>query len=891
MNVSVHNSTYSCENLPNIPGANTVSSDYPTYVGATVTFSCQEGFSPTGDPTISCLSNGQWTTPSLVCTSETTTECSTLPIVPGTNVISADYPTHVGASITFSCQEGFSPAGDPTISCLSNGEWTTPSLVCTSEATTVCGPLPNIPGTNSMFADYPTHEGATVTFSCQEGFFPAGDPTISCVSNGQWTTPSLVCTSEATTECGPLPNIPGTNAMSADYPTHEGATVTFSCQEGFSPTGDPTISCLSNGQWTTPSLVCTSETTTECSTLPNVPGTNVISADYPTHVGASITFSCQEGFSPTGDPTISCLSNGEWTTPSLVCTSEATTVCGPLPNIPGTNSMSADYPTHEGATVTFSCQEGFFPAGDPTISCVSNGQWTTPSLVCTSEATTECGPLPNIPGTNAMSADYPTHEGATVTFSCQEGFSPTGDPTISCFSNGQWSTPSLVCTSEATSECGPLPNIPGTNALSADYPTHEGATVTFSCREGFSPTGDPTISCLSNGEWTTPSLVCTSEVTTECGPLPNIPGTNSMSADYPTHEGATVTFSCQEGFFPAGDPTISCVSNGQWTTPSLVCTSEATTECGPLPNIPGTNALSADYPTREGATVTFSCQEGFSPTGDPTISCFSNGQWSTPSLVCTSETTSECGPLPNIPGTNALSADYPTHEGATVTFSCREGFSPTGDPTISCLSNGKWTTPSLVCTSEATTECGPLPNIPGTNALSADYPTHEGATVTFSCQEGFVSVGDPVTICLSDGQWSIPGLSCVNCGADFEYEETVSVCYKLVKDNHLSQTEAMAYCASLGGKLAQLDTSQKITKLSIVLAAEGVPDCFVAGGDTEDEGVWVYPDGSSVNMDLFMPGAPYTNTEENCLMLDTNEHGVFDSDCRFEEIFLCEKLL
>jgi hypothetical protein len=59
----------------------------------------------------------------------------------------------------------------------------------------------------------------------------------------------------------------------------------------------------------------------------------------------------------------------------------------------------------------------------------------------------------------------------------------------------------------------------------------------------------------------------------------------------------------------------------------------------------------------------------------------------------------------------------------------------------------------------------------------------------------------------------------------------------------LSYLEASARCEELGGQLARIDSADENAALSEAAAALAL-DAYLGGTDADDEGLWVWPDGS-----------------------------------------------
>ena len=68
--------------------------------------------------------------------------------------------------------------------------------------------------------------------------------------------------------------------------------------------------------------------------------------------------------------------------------------------------------------------------------------------ITTPDAVVDCGtpPAAHVNGSQPMYSS--TTFGSTVTYTCRPGYRRTGDRTITCMANGQWSASAPVCNRE-----------------------------------------------------------------------------------------------------------------------------------------------------------------------------------------------------------------------------------------------------------------------------------------------------------------------------------------------------------------------------------------------------------------------------------------------------------
>ncbi|XP_060068680.1 uncharacterized protein LOC132548803 [Ylistrum balloti] len=201
------------------------------------------------------------------------------------------------------------------------------------------------------------------------------------------------------------------------------------------------------------------------------------------------------------------------------------------------------------------------------------------------------------------------------------------------------------------------------------------------------------------------------------------------------------------------------------------------------------------------------------------------------------------------------------------------------------------TTPSTTTTLPTTTTeaaeilC-PLPP----TVLNAETPTTAessvGASHSYTCLTGHLLNGNPQVTCQQNGQWSSPEFTCIPCDTnDFVYDSSLQFCYKLQITTRYKHTDAISYCAGFGGRLAKVDTPEKLALLSPSIATRA----FVDGSDSSIENTWIYSDGSSVNMNLFSAGMPTTDTGLNCLVIQSGY--ILEQECDVNRYVVCDKQL
>ncbi|XP_063967900.1 uncharacterized protein LOC129280080 [Lytechinus pictus] len=120
----------------------------------------------------------------------------------------------------------------------------------------------------------------------------------------------------------------------------------------------------------------------------------------------------------------------------------STTVCGD----PGTpyrgyraDEISASF--LPGESIEFSCNEGYEIAGASKVVCQPDGTWNETIPTCNA---IECGPTPSVHNASLSHLTSSTYRGTAV-YSCNEGYELVGNPSVYCMSNGDWSAADFTC--------------------------------------------------------------------------------------------------------------------------------------------------------------------------------------------------------------------------------------------------------------------------------------------------------------------------------------------------------------------------------------------------------------------------------------------------------------
>ncbi|WAQ97894.1 CSMD3-like protein [Mya arenaria] len=142
-----------------------------------VAYECYPGYVLVGDATRTCESNGNWSSVHPVCTIK---DCGPISLPTNGTVEISD--TVYRSTAMFNCDLGYTLHGNNTAECLEDGQWSYGGPSCEIKD---CGPVEEFSNGNAIQAEGTTY-GARVWFTCNDGYTFAGNDTTSCTYTGEW---------------------------------------------------------------------------------------------------------------------------------------------------------------------------------------------------------------------------------------------------------------------------------------------------------------------------------------------------------------------------------------------------------------------------------------------------------------------------------------------------------------------------------------------------------------------------------------------------------------------------------------------------------------------------------------------------------------------------------
>lgn len=623
----------------------------------TATYSCNPGYVLYGNGIRECGMDGQWGGKAAECK---VIDCG--PLKAPTNGDIKVAGTTFGYTARYTCNNGFVLNGFSTRVCQVTGKWLGDDPQCTSQP---CSQLPPPDNGAVMIAN------GVATYSCNAGFALIGASTRQCQSGGVWSDTPPTCGS---IDCGEIQAIENGKFLYSRG-TAVNSVATYSCNPGYTLVGSATSICQQNGNWLGSPPVCQ---VVDCGSLQAPLNGKVQFTD--TTLGATATYSCNQGYLLVGTQQRNCKSQGMWTGDAPSCAAAQVFSCTALPDPENGRVFYND--TTPGSQAIYVCNDGFSLSGAETRTCVEQDGWSERAPTCIAVT---CGPL-EFP-LNGRVIQTGTVFGSIALYNCDEGYTLTGSVTRTCQPVGLWSGIEPYC---AAVDCGTL--VSPTNGAVNLIGTTLGSVARYTCNPSFRLVGDASRTCLSTARWSGNQPSCNSITASSCGD----PGTpvNGVRIGDDFRLGATVYYTCNANFDLVGPGSRTCQGSGAWSDALPICTTSVqTVDCG-VPTKPAQGTISLTS-TTVGSTAVYACNFGFILNGDASRICQPTGQWSGQQPTCSSAPLMSCG-NPGTPGNGIRTGDS-FSIGATVQYSCLAGFKLIGDNIITCQSDGTWSASLPMC--------------------------------------------------------------------------------------------------------------------------------------------------------------------------------------------------
>ena len=697
----------------------------------TTRYTCQPGFSLSGDAVRSCLSSGLWSGEEPTCVPRI---CPEPPQVDGGSLgplPSVEY----GALASYSCQEGFTLVGAAERVCGDEGRWSGQAPLCVNSTQSCL--VPQLISSGYVAYDGALEVGSQAWYDCSAQHQLVGARQRTCGEDG-WTGSSPSCKPR---QCNPVWELIHGTVVGQDFGL--GSSLQFSCSRGFALHGADIVKCTDEQEWSSPPPVCVPMT---CP-----PPSSIAMGQFhgsARRYGDSITYSCNEGHTLLGPRVRRCTGDGTWSGENPYC---AAIICPELPLLPnGRTDLQLRVP---GEKARFHCNLGWKLQGSTNSTCTSDGTWEGDMPKC---LPAKCSPPPSTNAISSLTLETDAAVGTQLSWSCPDNLELNGPSSTSCLPIGEWNTSPPICSQPICSQVVEVQN----GVIFGLKNTSQGTEVNFSCDNGYYKVGRSQLSC-KEGDWVGRPPIC-SRFRCPTIPVPEF-STVTLKSNGDTY---LMEFSCPEQYRMEGSSRTICGSGRKWDARTPSC---KIAFCPRIPDIP-----KAKYQRKEialGGNVQFSCEPGFKLNGASLLRCQQSGIWDKPfphcvPLTCPVRRSVRHGTWRRIPGylTRSLWASGSTVDNLNQAISVGDQLRVTCDPGFEVFQKAE-----SECLPTLTLEpgvarcrashCPQLPAIQhGSLVGSARY---KGATATYQCQEGFTIQGQNKRKCLRNKRWSGSSPKCV----------------------------------------------------------------------------------------------------------------------------------
>ncbi|XP_033101174.1 sushi, von Willebrand factor type A, EGF and pentraxin domain-containing protein 1-like isoform X2 [Anneissia japonica] len=571
---------------------------------------------------------------------------------------------------------------------------------------TVSGYVPSLPLQN-------------ITYTCEAGFIITGWPEATCEVYGDWLFQHVppVCTKKY---CGHPGFVDDGDVIGDDFEFND--TIQYRCHDGFKLHGSETRRCAEDGEWDSEPPLCLEIL---CNKVPTISNGNVtFISQSQNRQGSTFSVSCNQFYRLEGQGTVSCQRNGHWTKMPR---------CRPLSCQPsvifnGYQKQNSD-PVKVGDQVTYFCDRGFEIVGESVFVCQEDLRFNGSVPHCTRIV---CSSVPSVPNSEHSPIRTMYHFHHTIQFTCIQGFIMEGVAVLSCVDMETWDGPPPRC---IPLTCLPPAEIEHGQIIGTDFSFQH--SITYECDSGYTISERILRSCLGNGTWSNTTPKC---IPVECPP-PNQQNHMNITGDSFTY-GDVLLFTCSEGYWLEGERVLQCEADKQWNATVPTCN---IVDCGKPPQL---QESVAHYITGHvyGSKMNYFCKEGYRRLKTGTeFTCGPDGTWIGEQPSCSIISCLR----PIIPIHGFMDGQNFTY-GSTVSFRCEEGYQLSGDATMTCGANGRWSSNVPVCL----VTCS-RPLFHANTIITSDGGIFTAnSSLSISCSRGQRLLGLSRIICLKNGTWS-----------------------------------------------------------------------------------------------------------------------------------------
>ncbi|XP_074641309.1 sushi, von Willebrand factor type A, EGF and pentraxin domain-containing protein 1-like [Tubulanus polymorphus] len=702
--------------------------------GDVVHYLCHFGFKLRGQNKIMCKNNSKWTNPpschKIICTDPPA-------IKNGIVEISGNYYSDTA---TYSCNDRFLLVGSSILQCNLTANWQGQYPRCIPDS---CDAPPAIENGVPEVLDQEFDLDVSVKYRCDIGYRVSNTKPVICLPNGFWSSRPPSCNIVNCTT--PPPMLP--NSHMGYRTSYYGSKVKYTCLTGYYSRGSMKLKCSENGEWIGEKPKCEK---VMCKAPHSLENGHIGIIDKQYGFKSKITYVCNVGFKLVGSHHRTCQNNNKWSGKEPVCT---TVTCLPIKHI--RKGFVLNQGNSFNTTISFECRKGFVLKGAHHSRCQITGRWSHTTPVC---RRVRC-PVPK----QLVKGDFTTSGTRfedRINYRCIPGFRIQGNASISCLANGVWSSPIPKCTKIAC----PMPeSVPNGNVII--HGQRFNSRIQYRCNTGYSMKGIGERYCTKHGTWNGSEPTC--QLVT-CPYPDHITNGHVNNASYNSTFmfGDFIEDQCNDGFLNQMNDSRPgqrmCTEQGEWTPSNIQCFAVI---CHVLE--PPDNALIDYQDAVYGGLVKYSCMDGYILEGSYHRICMSDRSWSGDPPKCLPVA---CNALPKMIENGFVNiTSYLYQEEAS--FGCNYGYELSGESSIACEADGKWSAEVPSCLQIKCSHLQPIEN---------GYVAFESLAVSqqvkYVCNDGYQLIGDKNRTCQNNKMWTGEAPTCriVICGP-LSYSENMVI--------------------------------------------------------------------------------------------------------------------
>ncbi|XP_076814473.1 sushi, von Willebrand factor type A, EGF and pentraxin domain-containing protein 1-like [Clavelina lepadiformis] len=769
--------------------------------GTLCTFQCDEGFLMQGDPVSTCRDaddplDAAFDNPTPVCSPNPMCELIGNP-QHGSKTCTQKRPLVLPGTIcTFKCNEGYLLQGHQRSICRTarnpiDAAFNNPVPIC------IANPLCDLVGTPQNGSKSCSQENNTVipgtvcTFQCDEGFLMQGENASTCKNapnplDAAFDNPVPVCMPDPMCHLIQSPKHGGKICTQEKALVLPGTTCTFYCDEGYLLQGYLTSTCRDavnplEAAFDNPTPTCGPNPL--CDTLATPQHGSISCTDENDQVtpGTICQFGCDEGYLLQGRRISTCK---DAVNPLDAAFDNPIPICKPNPmcEIIATPKHGRKTCSEGGSQVfpetacAFQCNAGYLLQGHKLSTCKDaknplDAAFDNPVPVCIRN------PLCAIVGTPQHGSKSCTLEedlvipGTVCTFQCDKGYLLQGNQTATCKDaedplDAAFNNPIPICIPNPLCDVVGIPKHGGKSCTREGNFLIPGTVCTFQCNEGFVMEGEQVSTCRDaenpvDAAFDNPVPVCIPN------PMCELIGTPEHGSKLCTQKknlvspGTVCSFHCDEGYLLQGHLVSTCRDaenplEASFDNPIPTCLPNPLCDLVATPQNGSKSCTKEDAKVNPGTVCTFECDEGFLLQGLHVSTCRDatnplDASFDNPTPLCIPNPMCELIATPEHGSKNCTQDNFLVSPGTICTFFCDEGYVLQGQENSSCVLNH----PLDATFNNPIPMCAPKPKCPvhdsprfGNIACSQEgTDVDTGTTCQFSCDEGYVLVGDAEVIC------------------------------------------------------------------------------------------------------------------------------------------------